>query len=125
MKPNTVIHEFHPVVYPIRLWVTISSDFEAISERFEYYPSGDKIETSESNLFAAFTYRVKKKETGHMGVLLVFCTKKHCTIKNIAHEATHAARWIWNHLGEDRPALEADAYLVGWICECIEKVKNG
>ena len=122
-KPKTIIHEFDPVVYPVKLWVTIAPDLDELSERFVYYPSGDKIETKEADIFVAFTYRVKNRQTGHLGILVSFVSKKYCTVKNLTHEATHAARDIWKHLGENETGTEADAYLVGWIAECIEKVK--
>lgn len=33
----------------------------------------------------------------------------------VAHEATHAMRWILEHVGEDRPGIETEAYLVEHI----------
>lgn len=43
------------------------------------------------------------------------------TIATIAHESTHAARLIWEHMGEGCTGVEADAYLVGWIASCCDK----
>lgn len=37
----------------------------------------------------------------------------------LAHEATHAMRWIFEHVGETSPGTEAEAYLVEHI------VRNG
>jgi hypothetical protein len=33
----------------------------------------------------------------------------------IAHEATHLMRWLFEHIGEDEPGTEAQAYLVEHI----------
>jgi hypothetical protein len=34
---------------------------------------------------------------------------------NLAHEATHAQRWLLEHVGEHSPGTETQAYLVGHI----------
>jgi hypothetical protein len=36
----------------------------------------------------------------------------------LAHEATHAMRWLFEHLGERTPGTEAQAYLVEHIVRC-------
>ena len=33
----------------------------------------------------------------------------------LAHEATHAMRWLLEHVGEKEPGTETEAYLVGHI----------
>lgn len=33
----------------------------------------------------------------------------------VAHEATHLARWLFEHIGEKEPGLESQAYLVEHI----------
>jgi len=42
----------------------------------------------------------------------------------MAHEATHAARDIWDRLSESETGCEADAYLGEWIVDCIDSVKT-
>lgn len=40
-----------------------------------------------------------------------------------AHEADHAAQFLWEHIGEDKPGSEADAYLVEYITEfCLKHI---
>lgn len=48
------------------------------------------------------------------------------TAKNIAHESTHAALEIFAYVGAriSYDNQEPYAYLVGWIADCIDKVKN-
>lgn len=36
-------------------------------------------------------------------------------IRTIAHEATHAMRWILEHASEEKPGVETEAYLVEHI----------
>lgn len=36
----------------------------------------------------------------------------------LAHEATHAMRWLFEHIGEHSPGTETQAYLVGHIVRC-------
>lgn len=45
----------------------------------------------------------------------------------IAHEATHVAQLLWEHLGEDQPGREAEAYIVQMVTQCClqELFKTG
>lgn len=117
------IHQFDPVIYPVKLWVSITEDVQYLSERFIDYPSGKELSTESIDELFAFTQMVKSKKDGFIGVMVVFGNEESLISKYIAHESTHAARKIWTHLGENETGNEADAYLVGWIADCIEKVK--
>lgn len=119
-----MIHEFDPVLYPIRLWVSITNDLTEVRGRFVYLGTTDEFDYKMTPKVGAFMQMVTSKETGFMGALVVFKDKKYCTTKLIAHEATHVSREIWEHLNEIKTGFEADAYLVGWVAECIEKVKR-
>lgn len=61
------------------------------------------------------------------GVLIRFKGKGALTVPNIAHEAVHAALEIFDYIGAgaDAKNQEPFAYLVGWIADCIWKVKAG
>lgn len=121
MNPKkAIIHEFDPVLYPLKLWISITNNCEALSERFIWYNDG-KIDIDFEN-DDAITGLVRQKD-GFIGVLIVFENKKMCNIKNITHEASHAVDDFWTRLGERNVGHEANAYLIGWIAECIEKVK--
>ncbi|HEY5590677.1 MAG TPA: hypothetical protein VIK55_06625 [Paludibacter sp.] len=119
---KAIIHEFDPVLYPFKIWVTITKNMEGIKERFEYI-SGKEFNVSNTEMFNAFVELVVCKESRKVGCIISFESIKICTTKLMAHEATHAARELWDRIGEKETGWEADAYLVGWIADCIEKVK--
>ena len=124
MKKETKIYEFDPLIYPFKLWVAITSDFSSLVEKF--YQGYDKSELNTSFIenHEAATYIVQQKgNNSYYGSLIATTNKKYFTAKLMAHEATHSARDFWNHMNENITGVEADAYLVGWIVECIEKVK--
>lgn len=124
MKIKAIIYEFDPVLYPFKIWVSITKDLEGIKDKFEY-PSGKEFKVENTESFNAFCEYVVCKETRMVGCIILFESVKICTTKIMAHEATHAARELWDRIGEGNTGSEADAYLVGWIAECCEKVKLG
>ena len=126
MKKETKIYQFDPFIYPFKLWVAITSDFSILAEKF--YQGYDKSELNTSFIenHEAATYIVQQKDGDkYYGSLIATTNKKYLTTKLIAHEATHSARDFWDHMNESVTGVETDAYLVGWIAECIEKVKLG
>lgn len=117
------IHQFDPVIYPVKLWVAVTTDGEVIKERFHLI-NAENFEFNRHD-YEAITFPVKQKAVPtYKGFLVVFTQKKCMTVKIMAHEATHVARMMWKHLGEDVTGEEADAYLVGWIASCMNEVKN-
>jgi hypothetical protein len=122
MKKETKIHEFDPAIYPVKLWVIKTPTKEFIDNNFVEF-NGDNLnfEVSKNTVMNCYNQVVVNKNSQLLGILISIFTKP--SYKYIAHESTHAARFIWNWLGEDNTGVEADAYLVGWIAECIEKVK--
>ena len=123
MSTEYKIHGFDPEIYPIKLWVAVSVDLSVISRNFKYYPSGDEIEITAPDKFVALTHLVEDQDK-FIGILMAFRNKSWATSDYIAHEATHAARFIWDHLGEGQTGIEADAYLVQWIVKCINTAIN-
>jgi hypothetical protein len=126
MKRKVKIHEFYPEIYPFRLWVTITGNGTILAERFLDLDRKGKSEISTDDLVnaEAVTYYVQERETGRKGILVAFTAKHWISVKTIAHEATHVARKVWDHIGETTTGEEADAYLVGWVAKCIEEVKR-
>ena len=124
---KVILHEFDPVIYPFKLWVVISSNLNEIAGNFIDGKTSESIDLSDiedhTDAFALNNY-VKHKETNKNGFLVVFKNKKACAVPIIAHEATHVARFIWEHLGEEVTGVESDAYLVEWIVDCIYRVKT-
>jgi hypothetical protein len=122
------IHQFDPVIYPIKLWVVTkyNGDEGALKERFVHILDRKELNFSIIKQHEALTYDVEEREDKYKGVLIVFSSSKYCKVKTMAHESTHAARSIWDHLGEGSGiGEEANAYLVGWVADCIERVKLG
>lgn len=118
------IHQFDPVIYPFKLWVAITNDMVALNNRFCRMNGADL--DMKADDYEAITYYIKERDGDlRKGALIVFTEDKWMTAKTIAHEAVHAARRCWEHVGEDVIGEEADAYLVGWIAKCIGEVKDG
>ena len=118
-----MIAEYDPQIYPCRLWVAVTTDLKSLSDKFNDVSTGVGIDTSFIYDHEAVTYYVQSKEKPkHYGILIASTAKHYFTTKLIAHEATHGAEFIWQHVGEKRRGSEADAYLVGWIAEKIEEV---
>jgi hypothetical protein len=119
------IHQFDPIIYPTKLWISISNDEKGLSERFVDFKTKNPLDFSLIENHAAITYLVQQKESPtYCGVFIVFTKREYCNMKNIAHESAHAARFIWNYLREFEPSDESDAYLVGWVADCIWKIKT-
>lgn len=120
------IHEFDPVIYPFKLWICVTKNRGAIKDRFVHCDDRLELDTTWFDIGEAVVYYVEEREgEGRKGFLIVFMKRKFMTVKTIAHEATHAARKMWSHLGEmNIIGEESDAYLVGWIADCIYKVKT-
>ena len=120
---KTTFHEFDPAIYPVKLWISITNDLGAIKEKFKLYPSQQEISInfSQKDALAGLVYHIENKK---IGVLIVFESKKCCTIENITHECYHAVDEIWKHLSEEYWGSEATAYLIGWMADCCWKVKT-
>lgn len=117
-----IFREFDPVIYPLKLWVTVTNRIEDLNENFTTI-SGDNIYLDASSDIEALVPKVILQYNDLNGVLINFSSKRCMTIKYICHEVNHALKLIWEHLNEDVIGEEAEAYLAGWIGECIEKVK--
>lgn len=120
---KVVFHEFNPVLYPLKLWVVKNPTGEAIKNRFEEH-NGKPINADFRDIAVASTYNriVCDKQTNKFGILISIHSTP--SVGSTAHESTHAARFIWDWLDEVEPSAEADAYLVGWIADCIWQVKT-
>lgn len=128
MVKKVTIHQFDPVIYPFKLWVVISNNLPEIESNFIEGKTLEPIDLGDIEEHAdAFVLQdyVTHKETNTNGFLIVFKNKKACTVPVMAHEATHVVRFIWEYLSENETGIEADAYLVEWVVDCINKVKTG
>ena len=122
---NTVVHEFDPVIYPYKLWVIVGKSNTMITEMFFDY-DGEPIEdlTSYINKVDAFVMPVCSQDCGSYGVVVCFRSKKSMTASTIAHEASHASKYLFDHIRADVSAHEPFEYVLGWMVECIDKVKH-
>ncbi|MGL4519572.1 MAG: hypothetical protein ACRCUJ_07855 [Phocaeicola sp.] len=120
----THIAEYNPSIYPYLVWVLINDSPQLIAEHFNGY-DGEEIQNLESDTssMAAFAMPVTKKDDSSYGVILYFRSKESMTYELVAHESTHAAKYLFKHIGAEIEPFEPFEFLVGWIAGCCEKSK--
>lgn len=123
MKQN--IFEFDPVIYPYKLWIVIDKTPNIIVDKFNDY-KGDIIEGLELDTknMDAFAMQVSRKDDKMLGATIYFRSKKSMSYDLVAHESSHAAKYLFEHIGADIKEHEPFEYVIGWIASCCEKVKN-
>lgn len=116
------IHEFDPVIYPYKVWIVIK-DIKAIKDNF-IGNDGESMNDIDENtkMLDAFVIPARKTDCNRYGVVVFFSSKKSMTYNIVAHEASHAAKYLFKHIGADIYEHEPFEYVVGWIAECCEKV---
>lgn len=119
------IHEFDPIIYPYKLWVIIDKKPTGISDVFDEYSSNpiEFIDRDTAGL-AAFAMPVSKKQDSKFGVIIFFRSKKSMSYELVAHECSHAAKYLFDHIGADIKEHEPFEYVIGWMAGCCEKVKK-
>ena len=83
---------------------------------------------SEGNYGGMVYDECMSRTEGYFGNLVVFPKKKNMTMKNICHEAFHVLSSISDACDLERTyngRNEHLAYLMGWICDCINKARLG
>ena len=119
------LHEFDPVIYPFKIWICIAKDFKKVlDENFLDYSTNKAIEFEDEGNTGAVTFAVIKKDTRKFGAVIFFPTKKSMSIGYIAHESSHAAKDLFDHIGAEVKHHEPFEYLLEWIAGCCEKVKK-
>ena len=115
MNNKIQIHEFDPVIYPLKLWIIKNPTVSFLADNFggideEFHP----VEMKNSNA-AVWDRPVMLKETKKYGLLLSVYDMKSFTADTMAHEATHMADILWGWINEKELSMrsEANAYLVG------------
>ncbi|WP_455994852.1 hypothetical protein [Porphyromonas endodontalis] len=119
------IREFDPVIYPFRLWVIVGGTDKEITDSFLQY-EGEEIESLDKGISKseAFAMPVISKESNRYGVVVYFVNRRVMTCSVIAHESSHAAKFLFEHIGADVKEHEPFEYVVGWIAGCCEKAKK-
>jgi hypothetical protein len=122
---NFKIYEFHPQVYPRRLWVAVGGNEKDVKSLFRQ-PDGTELELDVDSSLAVTSCVMTNDRNNYLGELVWFVSVKDLTASNIAHEAVHAAMDIFVDLGCRFDAFNQEpfAYLVGWVADCIDKVKR-
>ena len=120
-----IIKEFDPVIYPYKLWIVINKSPLCLPDIFDEY-TGEKMEFIERDTekMEAFTMPVIHKESESYGVVIFLRSKKSMTYELVAHESSHAAKYLFEHIGADIKDHEPFEYVIGWIAGCCQKVKN-
>jgi hypothetical protein len=119
------IHEFDPVIYPYRLWIIVDKTPYDITKEFNEY-NGNRIEFIETDTkrLQAFTMSAYRKINPMYGVIIFFRSKQSMSYELVAHEASHAAKYLFDHIGAKIQEHEPFEYVIGWIANCCEKVKK-
>lgn len=119
-----IIKDFDTVIYPRHVFVAIGGTREDIADNFcdtdgdPYYINPDDVENSE-----AMTLGVNDKTNEQGGSLVWFHNPDNIKQKNITHESVHAANLIFKDcdIRIDCDNDEAQAYLAGFVGDCIYK----
>jgi hypothetical protein len=121
------VHQFEPVIYPRKLWICISHDGVALNGMFLHYETKELMRFEEYDIKSkeALVFPVIDRRSDYAGVLIVFTKRKYMTCKTIAHEAVHAAGYIFQHIGQKIDFDESFAFLTGWIANCCWIIRNG
>jgi hypothetical protein len=124
---KVLFHEFYPVIYPFRLWIAITDNGDIVKEKFVNCVDDEELNIEGFASGEAVVYCVVERGGDRKnGFLVVFMDRKYMNMKTVSHEATHVVRRAWAYLKENNIiGIEADAYLVGWVADCIERVKLG
>lgn len=122
MKTKVIFHQFDPVVYPYKIWISITKDYKEISKIFTY-KNNNEIDILEYKNSYASTDDVRERKTGLYGALIIFESKKQMTFEKVSHESCHAAKQLFEHIGADITPHEPFEYVVGFIAKCCGQVK--
>jgi hypothetical protein len=122
---KTQIHQFDPVIYPFKLWVTCTDKYTPLNNRFCYAKSSEDLNRNVFETYEAVTFYIKEREKGGgFGCLVAFTSKEYFNISNMAHEASHVVDYLFEHIGEKNIGEESRAYLMGWVVDCMNQLKT-
>lgn len=119
------VYEFNPVIYPFKLWIVVEKTPEGIPEHFLGHDNLPIVNVvQDTKKLAAFTMIAVKKENKHRGALMYFRSRRMMDFELVAHESSHAAKFLFDHIGAEIKDHEPFEYALGWIAGCCEKVKK-
>ena len=126
---KTTAYEFDPIIYPRLVWVVMGGTMEDLNKIW-FLEHIVQNKEDDGDIFA-MTIPCTKRDGNFHGVILWFPVSKAINDGQvIAHEAVHAATYIYKTIGGEieMENHEPYAYLVGYIYDCVDKVrriKNG
>ena len=126
-KISENIWEFDPQVYPKLLWVAVNPNEELEQSKFKSLHDKDepllKVEMDDC---LACVYVVRKIENCKTGSMIVFKDLSTLTSGIIAHEAVHVVSNLCRFIGLKYNEYDDEhiSYLVEWVVNCCDKVKN-
>jgi hypothetical protein len=118
------IRRFDPVIYPQKLWVCVGNDFKKLNGLFLDVEDNSELDFGKyKEYYRAVTINAINRGSGEFGVVIIF-RRKYMDCKTIAHEASHAAGYMFHHIGADMGPGETTAYLIGWIADCCWQARK-
>lgn len=120
------IKEYNPVIYPYRLWLCLADEPSDMPKKF-YEEDGGKMKNivEDTKSLEAFTIPVMTKgKNGKYGVAIFFRSRKSMTYELVAHECSHAAKYLFEFIEADMQAHEPFEFVIGWMAGCCEEFKN-
>lgn len=125
-------YEYIPHIYPRRLWVMYNTSEEEIDKFFTDMKGKPLVHNDEpmnEGNYGGMVYdECMSKAGNYLGNLVVFPKKKDMTMRNISHEAFRVLSSMNDACDLERFSgayNEHQAYLMGWICDCINKARLG
>lgn len=123
---NIKIHQFDPVIYPVKIWVVYKPTKEFIINEFENCDDRQLVENFYCDGAAAAVTPgiVRLKKNRKRGIIVGIYEK--LDVNYIAHESCHVVGEIYNYLGVKFATIEDEpnAYLTGWVASCIDEVNK-
>ena len=119
-------YTYYPQIYPRHLYIVIGNNKDGIVKTFGV--DGKYLDEIDSDVNAMTFREVNNKVTGKLGYLVIFSSKKKMTMRVICHEAFHVLSEFMDVLPLSREPSGGNehlAYLLDWICECINMARLG
>jgi len=119
-----MIHRFDQDIYPFKLWIVYRPNPDRVTELLAYTDNSPLFREHIKDCRVASTFEVYDKGSNDFGVLIVFKNKALATPEYMAHEACHAAKFVFERISADIVIHEPFEYLLQWIVKCCVIAKK-
>ena len=125
------VYEFDPIIYPMRLWISVKPTTDEIQKDFFVFDENDEeVDTIEpfDDTTIARTFSVAHRKSTWMGCYIAVLKPRQCDAGIITHESVHVTDWMCDHFGLRGFSFmdgEARAYFAQWVARCIDNVLKG